>query len=133
MQSSILSDSALPDQAWTEPWKSLRVMDVDESLLSGSNRRYHGNVVLSIMSQKVARSLLEFHSMGLVQFRQAYTTHLNQTWIGDFDDENLIGIPMTLMQEPVRSQYLGCLKSTQVTAVKGLTMLMVSHCEEHHR
>jgi hypothetical protein len=31
MQSSILSDSAFPHQAWTEPQKSLRVMmDVDE-------------------------------------------------------------------------------------------------------
>jgi hypothetical protein len=84
-----------------------------------------GHIVLGIMSQKVALSLPAFRKMGLVEFRQAYAAHLNQTWVGDFSDK-LLGIPMTtLMQEPVQSQHLGSLKSAQVAAVKGLVMLMV--------
>jgi hypothetical protein len=41
---------------------ALGVMDLGESFLSGSNRRYRGNIVLGIMSQKVAQSLPEFRS-----------------------------------------------------------------------
>ena len=148
LQSSILSDSAFPSHAWSEPLKSLRVIDVDadckidpfeqtlipfdmptmvvagKRIVEKQMEQGGGHIVLGIMSQKVAHSLLSFHKMGLMEFHLVYAAHLNQTWVGDFSDK-LLGIPMTLMQEPVRSQHLGNLKSTQVAAAKGMVMLLV--------